>query len=1167
MLQTGHLGPVQSVAFSPNSTLLASSSDDGTVKLWDVASRRELRSLVAPDTLPSTVAFSRDGQWVTASGYRFRAWSVATGKSTDADARPNWKTGSSNGQWRAGETDAGTLLSQDTAAGGATHEIPRALAGTELMPAFSPDDRWLLIQEESQGVASNAISGLSTVRAYAAADSVDATIRVWEVGTWRAIATIAGRRPVNADPVFSPDGKWLAVIADGRQQIELWNVEQGKRARVLDTPMRVSELAFSPDSNLLLAGAGSYMAFIRSLEAEKGLSRKDAADPDASILLWDIAINAAPRTIKAGADLQSVAFSADGHNLAVAGDHGVAYWDTRDALTPPVVIDAAKASTVAFSPDGQRIAWAVGDGIRMRDLAPGAGTLSMTSPVMPVGAAWLSPDGHWLAAANRENFDSDISGRVRLWDIATGREAHTLASDAEGLRTMVFSPDSRGLITFGNEITGWDASSGQALQPPSHPGPPPPFHLSSTDGRTMAFGPEASGRLFIQTPDSKDAHDIKADGPVDYMSLSPDGRWLTASGCNFSPGGTPTDCVMRLWDTTTRKKVRAWSENGFNLSVSPDGRRLVAAGGAGRPSLQVWDIASGAQELAIGTHLYGNAGVVNATAFSADSRLVAFSNDRHVIEIWDIEKKTQTASLAGHTNIVGHLSFMPDGRLLSTSFDGTIRLWNPASGELLLTMAFLEDQKQWLAVTPSGLFDGSPGAWTHILWRFQGNTFDVAPVDTFVNEFYYPGLIGEIFSGQQPAPPRDIAQIDRRQPAVRLTASQIDARMTRLRVTVDDAAVAGGPTGAKDVRLFRNGSLVKAWRGDVLGPGQRHMELDADVPITAGDNRFTAYVFNRDNVKSEDATLTLTGTGAPRKGTAYVITIGVNEYANTSFNLKFAVADATRFGEQFAAEQEKIGRFERVQIVPLLDTNATKANILHTLNRLAGVSDILLPSAGMDELPAADPEDGVFIFFAGHGVTEGDRFYLVPNDLGFTGPRESLDPSGLHAITTHSISDQELGLALESVDAAQLLLVIDACNSGQALEAAEKRQGPMNSKGLAQLAYDKGMYVLTAAQSYQSAMETARLGHGLLTYALIESGLAGREADVAPKDGIIFMREWLDFAAAKVPTLELDLIEDSRSAKLATAPAASGPDLPNVQRPRVFYRRELDLQPLVIARR
>src|SRR5207253_10165785 len=88
----------------------------------------------------------------------------------------------------------------------------------------------------------------------------------------------------------------------------------------------------------------------------------------------------------------------------------------------------------------------------------------------------------------------------------------------------------------------------------------------------------------------------------------------------------------------------------------------------------------------------------------------------------------------------------------------------------------------------------------------------------------------------------------------------------------------------------------------------------------------------------------------------------------------------------------------------------------------------------------------------------------------------------------------------------------DACNSGQALEAEEKRRGPMNSKGLAQLAYEKGMYILTAAQSYQAALEAAQLGHGFLTYTLVEEGLKKGMADREAKDGEVTVREWFDYA-------------------------------------------------------
>jgi hypothetical protein len=177
----------------------------------------------------------------------------------------------------------------------------------------------------------------------------------------------------------------------------------------------------------------------------------------------------------------------------------------------------------------------------------------------------------------------------------------------------------------------------------------------------------------------------------------------------------------------------------------------------------------------------------------------------------------------------------------------------------------------------------------------------------------------------------------------------------------------------------------------------------------------------------------------------------------------------------------------------------------------------------------------------------------------------------LKTILAHSISDVELEAAVERLDAGHLLLIIDACNSGQALEAEEKRRGPMNSKGLAQLAYEKGMYILTAAQSFQAALEAAQLGHGYLTYALVEEGLKTPVADDAPKDGVLIAREWLNFATERVPQMQQEKMTAGRGVGLKIAftegeENVADPQQRSVQRPRVFYRRELETTPLVIAK-
>jgi uncharacterized caspase-like protein len=365
---------------------------------------------------------------------------------------------------------------------------------------------------------------------------------------------------------------------------------------------------------------------------------------------------------------------------------------------------------------------------------------------------------------------------------------------------------------------------------------------------------------------------------------------------------------------------------------------------------------------------------------------------------------------------------------------------------------------------------------------------------------------------------------------------------------------------------------VKVWHGDVLN-GQASVSVEQEITVTAGPNRLVAYAFNRDNVKSKDAPLVFTGADSlKRKGTAYIIAVGVNEYANSQYNLKYAVADARSFAAEVRRKQTQVGGFERVEVVELLDANATKENILSVIKRLAGDPGPPTLKAGpADGLKRVEPEDTVIIYYAGHGTAQAQRFYLIPHDLGYTGDRTKLTEAGFKTMLSHSISDVELEAAVEGLDAGHLLLIIDACNSGQALEAEEKRRGPMNSKGLAQLAYEKGMYILTAAQSFQAALEAAQLGHGYLTYALVEEGLKTPAADAEPKDGVLIAREWLNFATERVPRMQEEKMAQGRGLGIQIAftegeADVADPQQRTVQRPRVFYRRELETNPLVIAK-
>ncbi len=128
-----------------------------------------------------------------------------------------------------------------------------------------------------------------------------------------------------------------------------------------------------------------------------------------------------------------------------------------------------------------------------------------------------------------------------------------------------------------------------------------------------------------------------------------------------------------------------------------------------------------------------------------------------------------------------------------------------------------------------------------------------------------------------------------------------------------------------------------------------------------------------------------------------------------------------------------------------------------------------------------------------------------------------------------------------------MALIIDACQSGAALDAEERRRGPMNSRGLAQLAYEKGMLVLAAAQSYAAAIEDRKFGHGILTYALVESGWKDGAAERWTPENELTLLEWFLYVAKEVPILYRDGVK--RGGDLLFKPRE-----PEPQRPRVFNR-------------
>lgn len=1115
VLQTGHTLKANCAAFAPDNSWLATGGADNVIKIWETATGRELRTLRGHTGEVRAVAVSPDGQTLASAGNDrvARLWNVKTG-----------------GELRTFPIQPKPLLSL----------------------AWSPDGRWL-------------VTG-----------GADGVVKIWDTTNGANIATLNGHAVGVLTLAFSHDAALLAT-GDNAGVIKLWDTGDWREAAApAPHPRKITALAFSADRKLLASGS-----------------------LDGSLKLWQVAQKKpASVNLPTGAPVLAVRFRPDGA-LAVGRADGYAESvnpttgasNNRVDMGRLAESQAPALDLFVWNPAADWAATSIGDrNLTVRSVTqPDAAQQLTNKSGVPLSVAF-SPDGRWFAFGTNER-------AVRLWDVRTGREVDRLTGHTGFVTSVAFSAGG-GFVAAGSlsgAIKIWDLENGN---------------------REVA--------TFTGHSDS-----------ISTIALSPDGKWL-ASGS--------LDQTVKLWDLATGKLSRTFTgHTGEVLSVafSPDSQTL--ASGSADQTLRLWDLTKPdalpktvldgegkvfsiafsptGEAYAVGTergtHIFGWGTAVNSVrqmpmqtetiysvSFSADGKTLAAAGRDRAVHLYNVLGQTELKTLRAHTLPVNGVAFSPDARwLISGGEDGRVIVWDTEQGTEAATLSSGYQSDEWLAVAPDGLFDGSPVAWQQILWRFRNDTFAAVPVEVFFNDYFAPGMLADIFGNKNPKAAQALQERDRRQPVIRLaqgatatnhassgtmagngaSGAAADARFMRLTLDISEAAPDAAykqGSGANDVRLFRNGALVKVWRGDVLN-GQKSRTIEVSVPIVAGPNVFTAYAFNRDNVKSTDASLTINGPESlRRKAVAHILAIGINEYSNSAYNLKLAGADAQSVIAAVNKAQAQLSQFASFEVTALLNQEATKANILSALRRLGGDTGPLPANApaALQKITPVQPEDALIIFYAGHGTADKNTWYLLPHDLGYDGPQKDLNEKSLAVMLQHAISDREIGSALENLDAGRILLILDACNSGQAISDEEKRRGPMNTRGLAQLAYEKGMYILAAAESYQFALESKKLGHGYLTYALVEEGLSGL-ADTTPKDGDTLAQEWLRFAARRVP--EMQSARDNETGKRPMNNSLtreiglglSGPTKPkklprvqDVQRPRLFYRQELEKSRLVVAR-
>ncbi len=698
----GHEWWVWDAAFSPDETQVVTASQDGTVRLWDVASGSERTSDGEPMPYTGhrgavyTARFAPDGRTIASAGYdrRVLLWKPE-------ELQP----------FNYARLLRGEAISVQPSIALEGHQA--AVRHIE----FSADGQWLLSASHD-----------NTLKIWSARDG-DAETHFVPTGT--LLKTLRGHSGQVRGAAFSPHDRNMVASGGYDHQVRLWNVAQYAEDRTIPGQFlrghgdAVLAASFSPHGDSVVTASRDRTA--KTWNAKTGEELHNFREGHLYLASGGV-------------------FYPDGNHVATAAiDGSVSVWNTATGVETLKLTGTGASAVLALSPDGRWMVTgrdvtetsATSDSERSEpltwniwDAQSGRIVRSLGGHAAEVTSAAFSPDGQLI-------FTGDARGRGNLWDATSGELLHTLRWHTDRITAARFLTARPELVTASSDrtICRWVLSDAGAPQPVEdrvlqHPNSVTSLALTtdglrlisgcedgrvrgwelltgkqlwerelpdnglarsvdvSSDDRLVAVVDSAHDTLHVWTLDrpleaAEMTIDLAAEGGSAWAaSFAPDGRSLLTIGGNEA----------RIWDLQGGERMNFRPHRTVSFAgYAPDGTRIVTAGWDN--SARVWDAATGAPIVKLAEATAGaeggHAGSVNSAVFSpTDGKQVVTASDDGTIKIWDVASGVVRKTLRGHSAAVQHAAYSPDGRrIVSSSRDKTTRVWDAATGESLLILA------------------------------------------------------------------------------------------------------------------------------------------------------------------------------------------------------------------------------------------------------------------------------------------------------------------------------------------------------------------------------------------------------------------------------------------------------------------------------------------------
>jgi WD40 repeat protein len=580
---TGHSDAITAFDLDALGDRIVSGSKDGTLKLWDAESGKELARLRGHPSTVRCCAFSPDGSFIVSAGGSLEDWNEfhdLAFRASFGNLSPDRR------RWLESKRDA---LERDA-----------LLATAAMIWNAENGDPIATITGDRKPVYACSISTDGSALVTASGN----TATIWNLSNMNSTTTLSGHESEVTDCAFSADGKWI-VTASIDKTLKVWDAHTGQEHFTLTGHTGfVYTCAISPDDALIVSGS-----------------------MDETLKIWDASTGRESMTLRGhGGWVTDCAILPDGSTLFSASgqDQALKIWDLgKVRLGQGEGVEPTGAGACAISPDARTVVAACEEQ-HIKILRPDTGEeerLSDGSRAAPTACSF-SPDGRFFVAHGS------------VFDATTCKKRVDLA-DYSG-RTIGVSPDGSYAVAGGYSEKGgvrvWDTETGAMLRELED-------HTVGA-GSALALSPDGT---FIVTSDHKALWVWRSrTGKVRYVREAHSAQIVT---CAVSPDTAflvTTSREMKVWDIKSLRVrfTRMDDKNAiFACAISPTGN-LIAAGGSGG-TLQFWDPYTGEQK----GGCRGHEAHVAACVFTPDAQLLVSTGGDGWVRVWRVEDGSEVASL------------------------------------------------------------------------------------------------------------------------------------------------------------------------------------------------------------------------------------------------------------------------------------------------------------------------------------------------------------------------------------------------------------------------------------------------------------------------------------------------------------------------------------------